>query len=275
MHQIQKFATWAVAEALPYFHQHGYVVFEDAFSAAEGDAFWADTEQQIAHNSKLTYSLYGQLYEGLDVPLEGRKLPRIIDLESHSAHARDLALAPTIVQFLRALYGGPPTCLQTLTYKYSSEQAAHSDLTLVAPPYAHDYDRGSLAASWLALEPSGDSNGALVIYPGSHKLAKRGFYDGFDNDYGRYVRYLEDLMASHGLQAQSFHARRGDVLFWHGDFVHAGGAIRAAADPVPTRKSLVCHYTAMPADVPSRDPVWVKRMHRGGAYFQKVAQLPA
>lgn len=273
MHQIKKFDLHQLADAIAYFAENGYVVFRDAFSAQQGEAFWADVERHIAGNEKLTYSLYGQLYEGTNVPLDGKKLPRIIDMESHSPLSRAMALAPSITAFLRVLYGSPPICLQTLTYKYSSEQAAHSDKTLVAPPYAHDYDRETLAASWLALEPANESNGALVIYPGSHKLPKRGYTDGFDGDYGRYTDYLHEWLEANGFAPVSFIAERGDVLFWQGDFVHAGGRIALANGPVPTRKSLVCHYARVPSWVPSRDPGWLKRPAHGGGYFQKREHL--
>jgi ectoine hydroxylase-related dioxygenase (phytanoyl-CoA dioxygenase family) len=76
-------------------------------------------------------------------------------------------LAPVITRFLTRWYKGRrPTCLQTLTYKFSSEQGAHSDKKLVDPPQAYDYDRETLVASWFALEPSSLKNGALIIYPG-------------------------------------------------------------------------------------------------------------
>lgn len=91
----------------------------------------------------------------------------------------------------------------------------------------------------------------------------------------RALQYLHDLLEQHGIAPVTFHARPGDLLFWHGDFVHAGGAIHSPAAQVPTRKSLVCHDAVVPDDMPSLDPVWVKRAQRGGAYYQKVALLPA
>ena len=269
MHQVKKFKTSQVSEAVQYFDEFGYAVFRDAFSVAQGNAFWADVEHHIANNQKLTYSLYGKIYQGTEVPLDGKKLPRIVDLIDHSKLAQDLALATPITTFLRALYGTAPVCLQTLTYKFSSEQGEHSDKTLVSPGYAFDYDRETLVASWIALESSNENNGALVIYPGSHKHKKRGFDEGFDDDYGRYMGYLKDWLKDSGFPPVTFMADRGDILFWHGDLVHAGGRIKGDLNgEVPTRKSLVCHYARIPKSTESRDPKWRKLPARDGEYFQ-------
>jgi ectoine hydroxylase-related dioxygenase (phytanoyl-CoA dioxygenase family) len=272
-HPIRRFGVDQIEDAFKYYGEFGYCVFDNAFPVQLGEDFWSDVEHQISTNERLTYSWYGQLHEGRSVPLEGRRLPRIVDIESHSKYARELLLAPTISRFLQHLYGEQPTCLQTLTYKFSSEQGAHSDKTLVTPPCAYDYDRETLAASWIALETSDESNGALIIYPGSHKRPKRGFYDGFDNDYGRYTEWLYQWLAEHGYEATAFQAKPGEILFWHGDFVHAGGPILATTEEPPTRKSLVCHYARIDPRTPSRDPRWTRIKIRGGSYFQKTSSL--
>lgn len=184
-------------------------------------------------------------------------------------------LAPVVTQFLKRWYDGEePTCLQTLTYKYSSEQGAHSDKKLVAPPQADAYDRETLVASWFALEPSNLDNGALIVYPGSHALAKPDLTWEIENDYGAYVRALDTLCRENGCEPVTFEAELGDVLFWHGDLVHAGGPIMSQAADLPTRKSLVCHYAALPKTARSQDDVHLRVRYGGGSYFHKTAFLP-
>lgn len=271
-HVIQRFQPQQTDAALAYFNEHGYCVFSNAFDLALGNAFWADVEHQIAHNEQLSYSLYGKIYQGTNTPPDGKKLPRIIDIESHSKLARDLILTTPIAKFLNALYGCPGTCLQTLTYKFSSEQRAHSDKVLVSPPYIGPYDRETLAASWLALEASSEANGALIIYPGSHKLPKRGLFDGFEESYAAYTNWLDTWLQENGFKAVTFRAEPGDILFWHGDFIHAGGAIQSPSDTPPTRKSLVCHYASIPAEQASLDAGWTRVSISGGTYYQRVKQ---
>lgn len=270
-----KYKTTEIGAAVEYFDRFGYVVFKDSISQDIIDGFWSDVERAIQSNDHLTYTMYGQIYTGTNVPLDGKKLPRIIDIESHVAQSRRLMLAPVVRRFLRRWYKGvAPTCLQTLTYKYSSEQGAHSDKLLVAPPQAHDYDRETLVASWFALEASSHRNGALVIYPGSHRVPKPDLAWELENDYAAYARALDTLCRENGCEPEVFEADPGDLLFWHGDLVHAGGPITAQEPEPPTRKSLVCHYAALPGATPSRDPAQLRVRYGRGYYFHKRAFLP-
>ena len=272
-HTIQRFQPHQFEAALAYFNEHGYCVFSKAFDIALGKAFWDDVEYQIAHNEQLSYSLYGKVYQGPNTPPDGKKLPRIIDIESHSELARQLILISPIAQFLHALYGCPATCMQTLTYKFSSEQRAHSDKVLVSPPYVGPYDRETLAASWLALEASSEANGALIIYPGSHKLPKRSLFDGFDDSYLAYTNWLDSWLQENGFKGVTFRAEPGDILFWHGDFIHAGGAIQSPSETPPTRHSLVCHYARIPENQASLDASWTRVKLPGGSYYQLLSAV--
>jgi hypothetical protein len=272
-HVMRKFDVHEISGAVSYFQAHGYVVFRNAFEVSEGEQFWSDVEAALVNGAPLKFSLYGNIYTNPDVPSEGFKLPRIINAESHIESARMMMLHPIVRSFLRAIYeGNEPTCLQTLTYKYSSEQGAHSDKSLVAPPYAGRYDRNTLTASWFAIEAADESNGALIIYPGSHRLAKRSIQDGFGDDYGSFVQHCINVCLEAGSRPLSFRADPGDVLFWHGDFVHAGGPI-IATDRQPTRRSLVCHYASIPDHEDSDDPNWERVPFRGASFFRERASI--
>ncbi len=268
---LTRFSLFELEAAVRYFRKWGYVILTDAFRLADGDTFWRDMEQALADNAPLTFCVWGELPVNPNVPLEGKRTPRIVDVESHVDSARALMLAPSIVNFLTLYYSAAPCCLQTLTYKFSSEQGAHSDKTLVAPPWAADYDRETLAASWLALEDSDETNGALIVYPGSHLIQKRGFNDGFDADYGKYSTYVDELCRASGCPPITYRARAGEILFWHSDFVHAGGPITAPGDTLPTRRSLVCHYARVPDHYESRDPNWKRVRFDSASFFTKVA----
>lgn len=268
-HVPVRFPRNEMTMALEYFRRWGYVVIEDAFPVSQGTAFWSDFDQALAVNTPMTFCVWGKMHTYPNVPLEGRRFPRVVDIESHVPSSRGLMLAPSIVSFLSHYYAAPPTCLQTLTYMFSSEQGAHSDKTLVSPPPAIDYDRETLAAAWLALEDSNESNGALVIYPASHLIEKRGFFDGFNDDYGKYSSYVDEICRSNGSMPTPYHAKAGEILFWHGDLVHAGGMI-VDTDDLPTRRSLVCHYAKIAPSEASRDSQWIRTPFNGASYFSKV-----
>lgn len=238
----------AIAEKVGHFRDNGYVIFERAIDADLIDRFWADVERQIEDNPDLTFSVHEKVFSNAERKrLSGaeRTTLRIIDIERHSSLAGALILHDVCSKFLTALYGGvKPTCIQTLTYEKSSEQGAHSDKFLVSPPTVGPaYDRETLAASWIACEDADEGNGALTIYPGSHKIEKRRLGEDIPQ-YGAYVAHLKEACAKAGCAPRTFTAKKGDVLFWDGDFVHAGGPI---LDKSRTRKSLVSHYARVPA----------------------------
>ena len=271
---MRKFAATDIEPAAAYFDRWGYAVFENAFDPEDDRRFWDAVEAAIQHNQQLTYSMYGQLYSGASVPLDGKKLPRIVDIESHAPETAPLMLAPLVTTFLKRLYKGlAPTCLQTLTYKYSSEQGAHADKLLVSPPQAPDYDRETLAAAWFALEASNAENGALIIYPGSHRVPKPDDSWNLQHNYRAYAEGLDALCRGAGCPPEMFQAAPGDILFWHADLVHAGGPITSDAPQPPTRKSLVCHYAALPIWRRSRDPQLLRVRYGDGTYFHKRAYL--
>ena len=182
------------------FYEDGYVILKNAITHEQIDEFWQSVDDNISNNTELTYARYDKIMRnsglGADISSEGN-VARIIDIEQHSLQARDLILHPNISGFLASYYEALPTAIQTLTYKYSSQQASHSDLHLVTPPtVGFNYYRESLAAAWVACEDSNEKNGALIIYPGSHKFLKKPL-QFFNNDYGTWVKYLDKLYQLH------------------------------------------------------------------------------
>jgi ectoine hydroxylase-related dioxygenase (phytanoyl-CoA dioxygenase family) len=247
------------------FDQLGYAILRGAIGNEDLQAFQAEFDCALAERRPLRLRLPDQSLATLD-QLETGDIgsSRMIDIECHLESARQLILHPRIAEFFHDLAITPVTCIQTLTYLYSSQQGAHSDLYLVSPPWVGPYDRGTLVASWIALEDADESNGALVIYPGSHRLQKKRLKEDFDGRYGEYVTYLQNLCAAAGIEPELFCAKRGDVLFWHGDFVHAGGRI---LEPGKTRFSLVSHYAWTDPKAPARRDDRVKREAPGGLYY--------
>src|SRR4029079_13208172 len=134
-----KFDASDVDGAAEFFDTNGYVVFQNAIAPALAASFWSAVEDTIAGNAAVQFSMYGKVYRAIDLPDDLRaELPRIIDIQGHAPIAAHLMFCDPIGRFLERLYGTTPTCLQTLTYKFSSEQGAHSDYHLASPPSVAD-----------------------------------------------------------------------------------------------------------------------------------------
>ncbi len=241
-----------IDEKILFFKDNGYVVFEQIIPHNLINNFSQDFESLLRDNKPLKVNLLEETISFKDIDSEIEKIKyikfgRFIDIEKYLSLCKELIFYPDISDFLTNLYqGNKPTNLQTLTYKYSSQQGEHSDKYLVSPDWVSGYNRNTLTAAWIALEDSDESNGALIIYPGSHLISdKKRLREDFDNNYGRYVHYCQDICQQNNLQPEYFYAKKGDVLFWHSDFIHAGGSVKTWAK---TRFSLVCHYADIKDD---------------------------
>ena len=255
-------------EKLALFEKDGYVVFNQPIDHADIDAFWCEVHALMETEPNLRFSrgteilMNEERWSRTDIP--DRPVIRAIDIERYSSLAPALFLHHQIVEFLTAYYQAPPTCLQTLVFEKSSEQGLHADKYLVSPATAgENYDRESLVASWVACEDADDDNGALILYPGSHHIPKPQF-DDFKNNNKAYTDALGAICDDAGIKPKRFYAKKGDVLFWHADLVHAGGVIQ---DIDRTRRSLVSHYARLSPLHPNLDKNRRRRKYNGGAYF--------
>lgn len=148
-----------------------------------------------------------------------------------------------LTEILDLLMGRKVQLFQSINFYQGSEQAAHSDFVHMAT-----YPKGYLIAAWIALEDVDSTNGPLEYFPGSHKLPYL-LYPEFDPEhskwllnnsaYKKYEDQLDAIIAQQSFEKIEFHAKKGDVLIWHGNLLHGGKAI---LDKMRTRKSMVLHY---------------------------------
>lgn len=132
---------------------------------------------------------------------------------------------------------------QTINFFRGSEQHTHSDfIHMTTEP------KGFLVAAWIALEDIGEGQGPLHYYPGSHKLPyilgedfehSSNAWSVGDDLYGNFEKKIAEEIREHKLQKEIFHAKKGDVLFWHANLLHGGEEV---TNPDSTRKSLVIHF---------------------------------
>lgn len=231
--------TPAEAKLCQQFVEEGYVILEGILDAATIDSVWAAYEAAIAA---------GELHPSPE--------KKTVD-DPHPGHVMNAHLAvPEIYQLfadrqllhlIELLLGREPIPFQTLMFPKGREQLAHSDSI-----HMTTYPLGYLCAAWIACEDIQPNSGALLYYPGSHRLPYI-----FSQEVGlspqefatqlysavaeKYEPYIQQVIRDHQLQPQLFYPRKGDVLIWHANLLH-GGSPRT--DLRPTRKSLVCHYFA-------------------------------
>lgn len=242
-----------LGEKLRFWQRNGYVILEQAIPSQWIDQFWGQAEELINHhehyrtNVRVDLPSYAAhpVMEAKDIPVDVLNGPyiKIMDFHDNSALGKQIMLHEPIVTFLEAVFGDRVIAMQSLLFKYGSQQPTHQDFAYVVSEIP-----SHLAAAWIALEDIHIDSGPLYYYPGSHKLKKFDFgntgifYNGQSKQNPTdFANYLDALCQQVGLKRETLLIKKGDVLLWHASLAHGGDSIR---NPELTRKSYVCHYSS-------------------------------
>lgn len=226
------------------FEKDGFIVLEGACSPEEVDNFADEITRvfSLGHD-KLLFQLPGDPTRRHIEPDMPTRNIRIVDSYVHLESAKNLLANPLLERFLQTIFECDPLLFQSLSFNMGSEQGFHQDTAYVVVDKPLE-----LAAAWIALEDIQAGSGELSYIKGSHRLPDYNFggdkkhwnpdLDGnkSHNEWGDWIERQANLL---GLQAETFSAKKGDILVWHADLVHGGSKI---TNPSLSRRSLVGHY---------------------------------
>lgn len=217
------------ADALRSFSKNGFMVIEGLIPDASIDQANLDMDEAI--DSKYQGYEYGQStrLEQMHVTFPG---------------IREIWLNKDVHRLLGAIFGTPSEPCQSLVYVFGSQQDAHQDTIHLTP-----FPAGYMCGVWVALEDVRDDSGELVVYPGSHRLPRVYLKDeecakvGTDwSEFGqKIVGRWSKMISEAGLQRSVYKAKRGSVLIWHENLMHAGSV---RIDKSLSRRSMVSHCFA-------------------------------
>jgi ectoine hydroxylase-related dioxygenase (phytanoyl-CoA dioxygenase family) len=191
--------------------------------------------------------------ELLALPPETRQAMRAAsDWRIHAFHHLNAAAArvfrePRLRRVASRLLGRRARPIAAINFMTGSQQSLHQDMAVF-----HIYPRNWLLGAWIACEDVTPESGPLIYYPGSHRTPMFPEFDDYpqtnlrtaDLDCAhRYQRWVDDQATRY--EAHHFHAKKGQVLFWHGQMIHGGAPVTR---PGVTRKSMVIHYSVRGAD---------------------------
>ncbi len=214
-------------------------------------SFEEATKERIRSYSEEGYLLFDPEIPDFDSVADGiiahcSRLPeynqRVIDDWGASSGIRDLACLPNILSLLAILYGRPSIPMQTINFGRGTEQRVHSDSI-----HFSSVPEGFMCGVWIALEDIDEDNGALVVYPRSHRLpafdlSHLGISGSAQESYERYPdyeRFIEALIPQAGLERRVLSLPKGHAIIWASNLLHGGSPIR---DQARTRHSQVTHY---------------------------------
>ena len=231
--------TAAQAAACRSWARDGFIVLERVFDAAALDRIWGAYEAAVRG---------GALVLQPEQPAPGDRLPsRSLDAHLVVPEIRALLHDEGLRQWMGLLFGREPIPFQTLVSHKGSEQREHSDAI-----HMTTYPVGYLTAAWIAFEDIHPDCGPIAYYPGSQRLPylsslslgipvgefRRRGYAAYAE---KYEPAIQRLISERGLRREIFLPKKGDVLLWHANLIHAGSPRR---DLALSRKAVVLHYFA-------------------------------
>ncbi len=225
----------AVTEAdIEYFHQHGYLVINDAFSAPEVEEALAGMVHLMDGNDpdfraiQFEPKLVKEKDERED---EERRdaIRKIFGFVAYEQRLNAMAAHSGLLGVLEQIMGDTPELFQDMALvkppRHGSEKPWHQDCAYFNLP-----EGTTVVGVWIALDEATPENGCLHIIPGSHIEGpmihfKRRDWQICDTD----VPVARDTMVP---------LKPGGCLFWHG-LTHHGSPVNQSEQ---RRRALQFHY---------------------------------
>jgi hypothetical protein len=160
--------------------------------------------------------------------------PRMMHPHRISATAKRHMLHPAVLGVLEALLGEPVLAAQSMLYfkpPSARGQALHQD------DYYLKTSPGRCVAAWVALDPSDEGNGGMMVVPGTQDQPVLCPHEA--DPERSFTRDEVDIPP--GLEPVTVPLAAGDVLFFHGTLVH-GSYPNTSRDRF--RRAFICHYVA-------------------------------
>jgi ectoine hydroxylase-related dioxygenase (phytanoyl-CoA dioxygenase family) len=233
--------TETEAARLRDFAREGYVVLEGAISAELIDALVADVRKIGEHPGAFLTTAHrrAQAYRLSDPEFDAYE--SIFDTYVNLESARRVCFHPAIVRLIGLIFDERPLAFQQLLFQRSNGHQLHQDTAVVCVD-----EPQLLVATWIALEDVVPGRGELTYWEGSHRIAPKVFADGtrrFNpsrDDETALRDHLQKEIDRLGCPKRDFFAKKGDVLIWAADLIHASNPRTRPEEE--TRLSLVTHY---------------------------------
>jgi hypothetical protein len=170
---------------------------------------------------------------------------RLTQLHQKYPGIRKLWQHPLAFRYLDLIFRVRAKPCQTLVYVFGSQQDAHQDSIHLTP-----FPAGYMCGVWIPLEDVQPNSGELEIYPGSHKLPRLRMKNlqcpkVTTDDWSTFGKIVvpewQRLIAGQKLQKIVYRPKRGTILIWHENLLHAGSH---RADRTRSRRSVVIHTFA-------------------------------
>lgn len=185
-----------------FFNKNGYIVFKSVLTAQECDAYI-----KAAHKAVSKITVTPNLY---------RKSKKILELLRNS---KILNLADTLLKW-RVIPIGDIFFFSKSQNKLESGSVPHQD------NYGQRAEYGAFMACGIALDNAVEENGALRIFPGTHKLGdlrsnpKKNFIMDKNGNIKKALPIGNNCIVPNGYKEKIVELNKGDIVFFHAHVVH-------------------------------------------------------
>ncbi len=241
------------AHELRAFALDGFALWPAAVAETLLSRSWSELDEAMARGTRLTCHREGEgVFALSEIQRWSGDGPAFAVHDFHELSAATAALVgqPELVRRCALILGGEPLLMQSQMFRHSSGKGVHRD----APFFPLRHPLLALTV-WIAAEPVDVINGALQVYPGSHRVAPMTWGDARlhwphgenASEIQSHSRALADCLETRGVSRRLMPMHTGDVLFMHPNLAHAAAS---PEDPTRTRRSIVLHLTTHEASEP-------------------------
>ena len=156
------------------FHEQGYLVIHNAFTATEvQDSLDGLFDLIAGRNPNFTGVMYEKKAQGVDVnalPPEVKQdyVRKFMWFVDHDVRLKALSAHPKLLGAVERLIGEPPVLFQDMALikppQGGREKPWHQDHAYFELPLTT-----TVVGAWIALDEATVDNGCMVVYPGSHR----------------------------------------------------------------------------------------------------------
>jgi len=216
-------------EQIEHFHQQGYCVVDDVFSARELQDIEDFFEAFRIHGE--TMFEFGEKYEELDPK---KQQVRVLHPHRYDRRVLKWYLKPELMEILGTLLGKPALGAQTMYYYKppgACGQGMHQDnLPLQAAP-------ATCIAAWTPIDDADEENGCLWVAPTSNKDDIYCPKDRSSPGWMDYGGHIKPFPRQH--TPVPVPVKRGQTMIFGGNLIHGSGPNRSKDR---SRRTFIGHY---------------------------------
>tara|TARA_B110000259_G_scaffold155795_1_gene177010 strand:+ start:938 stop:1939 length:1002 start_codon:yes stop_codon:yes gene_type:complete len=214
------------AEALKYYNNNGYVIFNNCISQNKCEIIRGTWEKNIKPykgtiyrqtTAKAEKNFFNDNNWIMNPVLNLQSLNPYLFKDLRNIVENEVFSNNLICRALKCILGEKPKIVQSMYFEGNSATWEHQD------SYYLDSEKvGEMTAAWLALEEIKADAGRFFICPESHKIehGKQNINNNIADNHDKYIKEIVSIIKSKNMEIKAPYMDAGDVLLWNSWTIH-------------------------------------------------------